>query len=510
MSLTKVFYAMINGAPVTPQDYGAVGDGVANDTAALQAMFATNKPWYIPYTDGGYLVNGILAPKASGLCEGFLLADTGYASVVVNITGLGYQPNTKITGLEVRCKSARTANSVGIRVNTPQIVLDRCKTTAFDYGIQVWSYSIALMNCNANLCNTNLSAYAPAANSEINDLKIFGGSYDSAVQYSCRIGDPRFATTVPPSELMGTTCTIIGAAFDAATSTFDRIYGLNIYGCYWEGPTSGKAIELGGAGNNWMRVVDIRGCYFANVSYPIYCNSAIQELTVGPNFYGAIGTQPICALYAVQIDVSPVNYETGVTTSSFLGPEVHTGFTDTSVANLLFGGVTIENDYLTNGVQLAPTTADTTNWYPKGKTLAGQTQITAATGRFKTNPSTAIAGTFSAFTFTCTTLADARAFNGGDRITSSTGGFTFVRFVDYVTGVITLGGGSSSSGAGTVSQTQALFNTIELFQAAAPTTGTYRVGDIVYNSAPASAGYVGWVCTVAGTPGTWQTFGLIS
>jgi hypothetical protein len=45
---------------------------------------------------------------------------------------------------------------------------------------------------------------------------------------------------------------------------------------------------------------------------------------------------------------------------------------------------------------------------------------------------------------------------------------------------------------------------------AAPTTGTWSVGTIVNNSAPASAGYIGWVCTVAGTPGTWKTFGLIS
>ena len=47
-------------------------------------------------------------------------------------------------------------------------------------------------------------------------------------------------------------------------------------------------------------------------------------------------------------------------------------------------------------------------------------------------------------------------------------------------------------------------------QAAAPSTGTWRVGDIVYNNAPASAGYVGFVCTVAGTPGTWKSFGLIA
>lgn len=40
--------------------------------------------------------------------------------------------------------------------------------------------------------------------------------------------------------------------------------------------------------------------------------------------------------------------------------------------------------------------------------------------------------------------------------------------------------------------------------AAAPTTGTFFKGDIVWNSAPASGVPMGWVCTVAGTPGTWN------
>ena len=40
--------------------------------------------------------------------------------------------------------------------------------------------------------------------------------------------------------------------------------------------------------------------------------------------------------------------------------------------------------------------------------------------------------------------------------------------------------------------------------AAAPTTGTYAVGDHVRNSTPASATPAGWYCTVAGTPGTWK------
>jgi hypothetical protein len=48
------------------------------------------------------------------------------------------------------------------------------------------------------------------------------------------------------------------------------------------------------------------------------------------------------------------------------------------------------------------------------------------------------------------------------------------------------------------------------FAAAAPTTGAHKLGERVYNSAPVAGGTEGWVCTAAGTPGTWKTFGSIS
>jgi len=43
--------------------------------------------------------------------------------------------------------------------------------------------------------------------------------------------------------------------------------------------------------------------------------------------------------------------------------------------------------------------------------------------------------------------------------------------------------------------------------AAKPTTGTWRVSDWVLNTAPGSTSPLGWICTVAGTPGTWQATG---
>lgn len=42
------------------------------------------------------------------------------------------------------------------------------------------------------------------------------------------------------------------------------------------------------------------------------------------------------------------------------------------------------------------------------------------------------------------------------------------------------------------------------------TTYIWNVGDKVYQSTPAAGGFAGWICTTAGSPGTWKTFGAIS
>ncbi len=48
------------------------------------------------------------------------------------------------------------------------------------------------------------------------------------------------------------------------------------------------------------------------------------------------------------------------------------------------------------------------------------------------------------------------------------------------------------------------------YAAAAPTTGTWQRGDIVFNIEPVASGFVGWVCMQGGSPGVWKAFGAIS
>jgi hypothetical protein len=42
-----------------------------------------------------------------------------------------------------------------------------------------------------------------------------------------------------------------------------------------------------------------------------------------------------------------------------------------------------------------------------------------------------------------------------------------------------------------------------------PVSGTWTKGDLIYNTNPTPGGYVGWICIASGTPGNWKGFGLI-
>ncbi|TMV47600.1 hypothetical protein FE783_21620 [Paenibacillus mesophilus] len=67
----------------------------------------------------------------------------------------------------------------------------------------------------------------------------------------------------------------------------------------------------------------------------------------------------------------------------------------------------------------------------------------------------------------------------------------------------------TGAGVTTLQEAGNSWNGAAKYGAAAPTTGTYARGDLMYHTAPAPGGSIGWVCTAAGSPGTWKAFGTI-
>lgn len=101
MSLTKVSYSMINGAVINVLDYGAVGDGVVDDTAAINlaiaAANASNKRLYFPAVSNNYKITAALTTLTSfgGVdmqsmghespnVTGILVTGTGYTAVTIS------------------------------------------------------------------------------------------------------------------------------------------------------------------------------------------------------------------------------------------------------------------------------------------------------------------------------------------------------------------------------------------------------------------------------------------
>ena len=118
---------------VSVQDYGAVGNGVADDTAAIQAAFTANPGKTILFPTGVYVITATLSAPANTTISGygatlscttsqftalnfvnggacFGLTITGPASGVYNVNGIG-----------IRCSGVNNAPAAPTFVNAPTI-----------------------------------------------------------------------------------------------------------------------------------------------------------------------------------------------------------------------------------------------------------------------------------------------------------------------------------------------------------------------------------------------------
>jgi hypothetical protein len=210
MSLTKVSYSMIDHAPVNVMDFGAVGDGVADDTAALQAaldaVFANNGGT-LRIPAGNYKITADLVPQISGTTSRFFrIIGDGMEST--NIVGAGY--GLKIYGdtppartnafvsvwLEGFSMVGSGLTGIGIDIYSMQrSQLSNVSARGYDYGLRLrssWTNSITDRCCfeenNVGIKVPQLDTTTIEANEGVNTTDISGISCRENVKAGISIG----------------------------------------------------------------------------------------------------------------------------------------------------------------------------------------------------------------------------------------------------------------------------------------------------------------------------------
>jgi hypothetical protein len=507
---------------ISVKDFGAVGnynpstglgtDDTASINAAISACASTSSTLYFP--NGNYKITSNLNISVDSYWEGkvypvgFGNVSTPASATAVTISGSG----TSHYNLYVSGTSAEVTNYViAILVTAYEVAL--YEPTVSTMGIGIFFYpsvtsqlSVYQPNLYANA--TGVSFLAPNLSQQTNIINIFGGSINNNSDYTIYYGDTRFPTyyptTVPSNQPYGSNCTIVGAQL-MGTGIVSQVTGFGMFGCNFEYASygNGKAIQL----NNYVRGATFDTCYFSGFKYAVYSNGGdnVSGISMKNTTYNAI---TVCGLY-ISGSVYPYWYENGLKVSSCFanGTELHTGQSQVSYTNCSFKELNWTDQGIIKGVQT--TDFDTGNLLSSGIIRTGTTVKTNSKvyGRTYTSPKSNIGGFLNGYQFTFGAPTDVYGFNAGDAYTLTGQNPGVINSINYETGVINLSDAFSGSNvSANISQVATPFTSV-FYSSASPTTGTWAVGDIAWNSAPAVGSPKGWVCTVAGTPGTWVSMG---
>jgi len=204
MALTKATYSMISGALKNVFDFGAVGNGVADDTAAIQAAIDfTGDLQYggtVYFPAGEYVVTNTLSIPAkvslygesigsrqgnNEQCGAVLYKKHADDCVVFNKTVSGWQEavNIGIVGID----AANTGGS-GFVINTSDVLLTNCKVFApYVHGFVVGdgtatSYANELIGCYSNNPQTGVNYFIDSTLFRGHNLLSDGGLRGMVIQ----------------------------------------------------------------------------------------------------------------------------------------------------------------------------------------------------------------------------------------------------------------------------------------------------------------------------------------
>lgn len=448
MSLTKATYSMIDGPVGNVKDFGALGDGTTNDTAAIQAavnaICAANGVLLFP--PGDYRISApITFPDESFRVVGSGPTATSIAQVVggsainlfnfANVNG----PSTFVEAMTFSGPAPGSYGGAGIAFSSSNgVCIQDCWFTGLATGVLKPSNSsfIRVMNCTFEFCfdavafDTSVECIVDNTTfyRNVNDYVLTGSSPTSIFSNSTHL------ETV-------TKCIYLNGVKDAIIENVT---------CWQDSATNVPLIMdlVNTCQRNIVR--NLKSFNFGSKLISMNASASNNNNLFDGLFFNITGTPP-AGTGANAIEIGATNQNNVFSNFNFSGLGI--AIVDAAGSNTFKNGIV--NTSATAGIRVQ----NSTDSEFIGITLVNNLANWDTNGTVNT-----------------VWVAD---------ITGTLGGLTSTR-------IGTLGAG----------QYGRLF-----YGTAVPTTLAYLLGDRILNINPVVGQPKAWVCTVAGTPGTWVSEG---
>lgn len=557
--LIRSYDNISNSAPaqfvVTPLDFGGVGNGIADDTTAIQDAlnyastqnllveipgeysFRFTANLTIP-TNTGFCGNGELYADYQNLFGQFVVSTTGGSLgtqtlltadtepsdntiTVASVSGISIgsyilvgsskyngqyprqifkvssvNPGTKVITLESKCgceylvsETAYVKPLTMIENVTVKDVTFRCSSTANFGGFMELDYVVNLTVDNVKILNhkSQEGTGGGITNSAASGISATY-CYNVLIQNNILHGSQTYSPGAAACS-----ATYSQKALIQGNKSNNYAFGFGLYGLYEGVLTNNNGVGIALTGNRGLKtsgcvscIVDSNiisnfdsGIKAEDVSYSSFTNNQLNNLGTTTANGIAINLSTNQAAYSSLDNVFDGNAIYNVGLGIYIDVyNIRTTISNNSIKTCSDRGAVLEVACVFDGNNIADF-ANAGVEFAQNSTINNNTFYTAT----NTTPALKPLGTFQRIN--SASIVGNNSFNN-----------------PLATGYDAEFGTCSFSGNNFKSQPVVVQGT------AAPSTGTWQVGDTVLNTSTTSGTPYAWNCTVAGSPGTWRTVGL--